>query len=163
MITKIIDTVHTVGIDSFSMYEHFTRPSDGIPKQNAETRLESFSFNNLLSNNLMTQSKSGKLDDVKIITDYLVVFRQFLFSLSWLWPASDSEPTPAAAPLNPAFSDSKLRRSTDSSFPVLSAFLTWKKLLIFCCLGSTKSLFPLEVVFLSLDFALGTLTLKLCI
>ena len=32
MITKIIDTVHTVGIDSFSMYEHFTRPSDGIPK-----------------------------------------------------------------------------------------------------------------------------------
>ena len=33
VITKIIDTVHTVGIFSFSMYEHFTRPSDGFPKQ----------------------------------------------------------------------------------------------------------------------------------
>ena len=123
VITKIIYTVHTVGIDSFSMYEHFTRPFDGIPEQNAETRLESFSFNNLLSNNLMTQAKSGKLDDVNIITDYFVVSDNS-FSPSRLGPASDSEPTPAAAPLNPAFSDSKLRRSTDSSFPALSASLT---------------------------------------
>ena len=42
MITKIIDTVHTVGIDSFSMYENFTRPSDGFPKQ---TKRQDFVFN----------------------------------------------------------------------------------------------------------------------
>ena len=35
---KIIDTVHAAGTLSVSMYRHFTQPSDGIPKQNAETR-----------------------------------------------------------------------------------------------------------------------------
>ena len=38
MITKISSTVHTAGINSFSMYEHFTQPFDGIPKQNTVTR-----------------------------------------------------------------------------------------------------------------------------
>ena len=40
LITKIRKTVHTVGIISFSKYRHFTQPSDGIPKQNAETRFK---------------------------------------------------------------------------------------------------------------------------
>ena len=29
---KIIDTVHTAGTLSVSMYRHFTQPSDGIPQ-----------------------------------------------------------------------------------------------------------------------------------
>ena len=42
VITKISYTVHTAGIDSFSMYRHLTRPVDGIPKANTETRFKAF-------------------------------------------------------------------------------------------------------------------------
>ena len=44
VITKIIDTIHTVGIISFSMYEHFTRPSDGFPKQTQRQDFKAFRF-----------------------------------------------------------------------------------------------------------------------
>ena len=44
MITKIIDTVHTAGIISFSMYEHFTQPSDGFPKQTQKTNTADFTL-----------------------------------------------------------------------------------------------------------------------
>ena len=39
VIMKIIDTVHTAGINSFSMYEHFTLhdPLMVLPKQNTKT------------------------------------------------------------------------------------------------------------------------------
>ena len=32
VIEKIIDTFHTAGIFSFTMYEYFTQPFNGIPK-----------------------------------------------------------------------------------------------------------------------------------
>ena len=44
MIARIHFTIHTVGINSFSMYRYSTQPVDGIPKTNAETRYQSLSF-----------------------------------------------------------------------------------------------------------------------
>ena len=42
VITKIRNTVHTAGIDSFSMYRHLTQLSDGIPKQTQRQDFKAF-------------------------------------------------------------------------------------------------------------------------
>lgn len=52
VITKIKNTFHTAGINSFSMYRYLTQPVDGIPRHTQKTRYQSLSFNNLIRKNI---------------------------------------------------------------------------------------------------------------
>ena len=44
VITKIKNTFHTAGINSFSMYRYLTQPVDGIPKHTQRHDFKSLSF-----------------------------------------------------------------------------------------------------------------------
>jgi len=69
VITKIKNTFHTAGINSFSMYRYLTQPVDGIPGR-TKTRYQSLSFNNLIRKNIIEPSKSANVMDVNSVTNF---------------------------------------------------------------------------------------------
>ena len=70
VITKIKNTFHTAGINSFSMYRYLTQPVDGIPGHTQKTRYQSLSFNNLIRKNIIAPSKSAIFMDVNTVTNF---------------------------------------------------------------------------------------------
>ena len=67
LITKIRNTVHTAGINSFSMYRHLTRPFDGIPIPKQPQRQDSKASSR---KNLSTHANEGNLEERAKIGDF---------------------------------------------------------------------------------------------
>ena len=62
MIARIHFTIHTAGINSFSMYRYLTQPVGGIPRTHAETRYQSLSFIQNLIRTISLPSKSAEIE-----------------------------------------------------------------------------------------------------
>ena len=72
-IMKIRNTVHTAGIDSFSMYEHLHSPPMVSQSKTQRQDFKAFRIFTYTSSgqNLVTQANLEKLDDVKMYHRYL--------------------------------------------------------------------------------------------
>ena len=75
VITKIKNTFHTAGINSFSMYRYLTQPVDGIPEHTQKTRYQdlSFIFQNLIRKISLTKQICKNFWMLNIMSQILVL------------------------------------------------------------------------------------------